>query len=94
MIISAKKRLKNLLKILKIKFESIQGELVEESNTMCKTIELMRDESLLQGKIYGIIEASRDNGKTDAQIVAYIVAKYTSLSEKDAQKYIDEYSEV
>lgn len=67
---------------------------MEESNTMCKTIELMRDESLLQGKIYGIIEASRDNGKTDAQIVAYIVAKYTSLSEKDAQKYIDEYSEV
>jgi len=62
--------------------------------TMCKAMELMRDESLLQGKIYGIIEASRDNGKTDAQIIAYIVAKYTSLSEKDAQKYIDEYNEV
>ena len=60
---------------------------------MSKAMELMRDESLLQGKIYGIIEVSRDNGKTDAQIIAYIVSKYPDLSEEKAQEYIDEYNE-
>lgn len=60
---------------------------------MCQTMELMRNESLLEGKIFGAIDMAREENKSDEWIVSYLVRKRLCASESEAREHISEYDE-
>ena len=60
---------------------------------MCRTMELMRNESLREGKIFGAIDIAREEGKSDEWIVSYLVRKGLCTSESEAWGHVSESDE-